>query len=84
MLDDFTVIVLFMFVQIVLLLLILWRTYKMAIAQEVLDKTLADLTAAVDKVISGQVAATPDTAVQALVDGVNAQTSRIAPAAPTA
>lgn len=84
MLDDFTVIVLFMFVQIVLLLLILWRIYKMAIAQEVLDKTLADLTAAVDKVIGGQVAATPDTAVQALVDGVNVQTSRIAPAAPTA
>ena len=82
MFDEIDLMLLFMIAQIVLLLLILWRIYKMAIAQEVLDKTLADLTAAVDKVIGGQVAATPDTAVQALVDGTNAQTARLNP--PTA
>ena len=77
MLDDFDMILLFIGVQVVLLFLLLWRLYKMAIAQDVLDKTLADLTAAVDKIIQGQVASTPDTAVQALVDGTNAQTARL-------
>lgn len=80
--DEVDGILLFMAIQAVLLLLILWRIIVMAIAQEVLDKTLADLTAAVDKILAGQGASTPDTAVQALVDGTNAQTARLNPPTP--
>lgn len=69
-------------VQTVLILLTLWRIIVIAITQEVLNKTLADLTAAVDKVLAGQTSATADTAVQGLIDGVNAQTARLNPPTP--
>jgi hypothetical protein len=50
---------------------------KQMIDQAVLDKSLADLTAAVDAEIAKLQAVTPDATVQTFVDGVNAQTTKL-------